>query len=366
MEGKTSMKNVIKYAGAFVAFMIGSGFATGQEIMQFFTAYGIKSIGGVLISMTLFSLVGAILVRYGFREKDNPYDNPFQYYCGLIFGKFLEWFIPIFLFMVVVVMISGSGATMHQYFGTPQLVGTLIMAILVLITNYFGLEKIVDIIGYLGPLTIIFTLVISVYALIINPDGLSQISEAMAHMKDMPRATASQNTWWLAGTLYVAYNVTGSIPFLSEMGKTANTKKEAIWGGVLGGITLMLAGLLLNLALLSYISQVSDLEIPNLYLSDLISPAASFVFSIILICEIYSTAAPMMWVAVRQFGGKEGSKRSKIVLVILTIIAFAGGQLPFGKLVGTVYPYTGYLGIVVLILVIIKTLGEKRIAKNNN
>ena len=46
---------VFKYAGAFVAFMIGSGFATGQEVMQFFTAYGIWGIGGIFISMFLYS-----------------------------------------------------------------------------------------------------------------------------------------------------------------------------------------------------------------------------------------------------------------------------------------------------------------------
>ena len=32
---------VLKTAGAFIAFLIGSGFATGQEIMQFFVAYGV-------------------------------------------------------------------------------------------------------------------------------------------------------------------------------------------------------------------------------------------------------------------------------------------------------------------------------------
>ncbi len=36
MEGKISILNVMKFAGAFIAFIIGSGFATGQEIMQFF------------------------------------------------------------------------------------------------------------------------------------------------------------------------------------------------------------------------------------------------------------------------------------------------------------------------------------------
>lgn len=360
MNKKTSIRNVFKYAGAFIAFMIGSGFATGQEIMQFFTSYGLYSIGGVIISMVLFSSLGAILLKFGYEQKNNPNVNAFHYYCGKILGSFLEWFVPIFLAMVVVVMISGSGATMNQYFGTPQIVGTLFMSIVVLISNYFGLQRIVDIIGYLGPITIIFTLFISVVALINNPSGLENIAENMSHIEKFQMATSSQNTWWLAGILYVAYNVTGSIPFLTEMGRVAHTKKEAVLGGIFGGIALMLAGLLLNLALLSYIDDVATLAIPNLFLSDLISPIASFIFSLILICEIFSTASPMMWITAQKFGGKEGTKRYKIVLVLLTIIAFAGGQLPFGQLVGIVYPYTGYLGIIVLAMVIIKTIKDSR------
>ena len=31
---------VATYAGAFIAFLIGSGFATGQEVVQYFSAYG--------------------------------------------------------------------------------------------------------------------------------------------------------------------------------------------------------------------------------------------------------------------------------------------------------------------------------------
>lgn len=359
---KTSVRNVMKYSGAFIAFMIGSGFATGQEIMQFFTGYGLYSVGGIFISMFLFAYSGAILMRFGFDTKNESL-NAFKYYCGKIFGTFLEWFIPIFLFMVVVVMISGAGATMNQYFGTPQIVGTLIMAALVLITNLFGLQKIVDIIGNLGPITIVFTLGIAVVALVKNPGGLAGISEAMAKVGELPKATGSTSTWWLAGILYVAYNVTGSIPFLTEMGKSANSRREAILGAVIGGVALMTSALLLNLALLSHLEAIAGLEIPNLYLSDLISPVVSLVFSIILILEIFSTASPMMWVTTRKFGGEEGSKKSRIVLVGLTILALIGGQLPFGQLVGTVYPYTGYLGIVVLILIILRTLRDAKKAK---
>ena len=43
MKGKgsrCSIRNVVTFAGAFIAWIIGSGFATGQEILQFFTSYG--------------------------------------------------------------------------------------------------------------------------------------------------------------------------------------------------------------------------------------------------------------------------------------------------------------------------------------
>nr|WP_330365072.1 hypothetical protein [Clostridioides difficile] len=36
MSGKVNIKTVISFAGAYVATVIGSGFATGQEILQFF------------------------------------------------------------------------------------------------------------------------------------------------------------------------------------------------------------------------------------------------------------------------------------------------------------------------------------------
>jgi uncharacterized membrane protein YkvI len=39
VRDKYSNKAVIKYTGAFIAWVIGSGFATGQEALQFFSSY---------------------------------------------------------------------------------------------------------------------------------------------------------------------------------------------------------------------------------------------------------------------------------------------------------------------------------------
>ena len=40
MEYRGSILNILKFAGAYIAFIIGSGFATGQDIMQYFTSNG--------------------------------------------------------------------------------------------------------------------------------------------------------------------------------------------------------------------------------------------------------------------------------------------------------------------------------------
>ena len=69
MKQKTDWLNVVKYAGAYIAFIIGSGFATGQEIIQFYTSYGIWGIGSIAISMFLFAWVGGTVTDIIYNES---------------------------------------------------------------------------------------------------------------------------------------------------------------------------------------------------------------------------------------------------------------------------------------------------------
>ena len=42
-EERCDKKAVVRIAGGFIAWIIGSGFATGQEVLQFFSSYGYLS-----------------------------------------------------------------------------------------------------------------------------------------------------------------------------------------------------------------------------------------------------------------------------------------------------------------------------------
>lgn len=360
---RVSALNVLKFAGAFVAFLIGSGYASGQEIMQFFTAYGIWSIGGLLIALVLFAWLGKVLMNYGHRHRDlgpdHMADQGFRYYCGKCFGAFLAWFIPVFLLLVCIVMTSGAGATLAQYFGLPNWVGSAGMCALVLVTNFFGFKRIVDVIGIVGPVIIVFSVVIATVAIAANPGGLAQVGEHASTFAGMANATNGAPLWALAGLLYVAYNVTGSLPFFTQTGGTACSAREAKWGGIVGGIAFIGAAILMNIALLCHIEDVAQLEVPTLFLSDLISPVISIIFAVILMGGIYSTAAPMMWTSVNRFA-PEGTKRNKAVLVVFSIIIMliVSSPLSYGQLMGIVYPYTGYIGIAFIACVIVRQIIE--------
>lgn len=56
MQKTTSGNGIFSTSMALVGTVIGAGFASGQEIMQFFCDFGIQGVDGVLISALGFFL----------------------------------------------------------------------------------------------------------------------------------------------------------------------------------------------------------------------------------------------------------------------------------------------------------------------
>lgn len=296
MKQKTDWLNVVKYAGAYIAFIIGSGFATGQEIIQFYTSYGIWGIGSIAISMFLFAWVGGTVTDMGFRTKGMEKVNAYGQICGKWLGTFYEYFVRIFLFAVVVVMISGAGATLNEYYGLNYYVGSLLMAVLIFVAFAFGFNKLLDVIGCIGPVIIVFSIVVAV-ATIVSGSGL----DLNVDITPIANMRSSAN-WWISGILYASYNIFGAIPFLTTMGAGSTSAREVKLGGILGGVVLMTAVLFMNAALLLRVDEIAQFAVPTLRLAKDISPVLGALFSVVLLCGIFSTAAPHDVDGVQQAG----------------------------------------------------------------
>ncbi len=333
---------IIVLAGAFVSFILGAGTATGQEILQFFVSHGYYGIGAIVIAAVLHMWFGAYAMDVGLRLKAEDSKAVFIYFCGKYLGTFFYWFSQLFILVVFVVMISGAGATVSEYFGTGIITGRAIMAILVLVTALLRLETIIKILGIAGPIIVIFAVIVGAGSF--NPAGFSQADEMI---RELNLSTATKY-WWQSGFVYSSFVLLVALPFLANLGKDEVRRKNVIIGGNLGGLIMLIGVFAIYMGILSNIDKLHTKDIPTLFLADQISPALALFFSIILLIAIYTTAVGMLWTVSIQFS--KGSKlKYRIITITLTIVGFFSGLFPFAKIIDLVYPIVGYIGLILMV-----------------
>ncbi len=247
-------------------------------------------------------------------------------------------------------MISGAGSTLTEYYGINPYLGRVLMAVATLITVSMGLEKLVSILGRIGPVIAVFTIAVGLISLFKHLDGLSMVGEAMKNIE----VTKASESPIVSGVIYNTLNIIVMIVFLTGMGASIESKRMLL-GGLLGGIVFMTAGIVMYLAMISDIGNLYMKEIPSLYLADNIAPIVGVCFSVALILGIYTTAVPLLWSVTNRIVEDEHPK-FKLVTTVIAILACIGGFLPFGKLVNILYPYTGYMGLLILVCMVYKAI----------
>lgn len=351
---KKNVQEILKIAGAYIAVCIGSGFATGQEILQYYSAFGFKSLMGGLLCMALLAICGAEILKVGKEEKLQSTSDVFSFFCGKYIGLFFKGFMPILLFSTFVVMVSGAGAAINQYFGVNPAVGRVFLIVIVLGSLYLGFDKVISVIGSLGNLIIIVAVTIGLISIFKNIDGLKTASSFINSVE----ITKASSSWWLSGILYASLCILVSTPFLMGMGGTVTTKKNCLLGGIAGGAILIIAAMILNLGILANIKEVYTEQIPTLFLANKISAVAASIFVGMLVAGIYTTAVPLLWATCDTFSN-EGTVKFKVIALIASVIGYFGGSLPFAKLVNLIYPPAGVAGIVLIIAIFYKSFFKR-------
>ncbi|TQR21322.1 hypothetical protein [Psychrobacillus vulpis] len=339
------MKKSLQIGSAFIGVIVGAGFASGQEILQFFSSFGYVGIAGSIVASLLFAFLGMNLVQLGSRLQTTSHKDVIYHICGRYLGMFVDFIITFFLFGVTVVMFSGSGAIFEEQFGLPMLLGSLLMAILTILSVTLNIKKVIGLISAVTPFLLVIVLVIAGYSFI-HFDPLSIHMDA-AIAKTSPAAS----NWIMGSLLYVSYNIAAGAAMITVMGGTIKDKKVAAWGGIIGGLGLGLLILLINFSLLTQIDSIADVAMPMITLANGMHPIVSVFMAIILIGMIYNTAVAMLY-AFSARVVKPTQPSFKVFTVLFGILAFGASFVGFVNLVGTVYPLMGYLGFTLIAAII--------------
>ncbi|MCQ1530684.1 YkvI family membrane protein [Lutispora saccharofermentans] len=344
---------IITLAGAFLAFLIGSGVATGQEIMQYYSPYGFKVIGtAITIAIIL------IIANYGFAYAGKKGDitkgsEVFNFYCGPIAGRAFDLFTVFFCYMSYVVMVSGAASTLQQQYGFPLIVGAILIVVLAGTTVAFGLNSIVDIIGKIGPTLVTMIFIMSSVSLIMNA-GRIPANIAAIDSGSLAVTKAGAN-WFLSGASNGGFCILWLAGFTTALGIKEDFK-TLMKANILSSIVLVVVNSIIGFAILAKIDAVGSLQIPNLYLASELWAPLAYIFGILIFAAIYTTACPLLWTASSRFA-TEGTSKFRILTAVLAVIGLLIAlYVPFNVLMNYIYVINGYLGFIVLAIMIIRMI----------
>ena len=326
------MKNkkitTLQVAGTYIGTIVGAGFASGQEMLQFFVSFGKIGLVGLLIVTLLFIYFGYIIMELGWKLKVSSHLPIVKKVGGKYLSVFSDVVITFFLFGALTAMIAGSGALFHQEFNLNPHLGSLFMATITVITVLGGFDSIINSISIVVPFLILSAVTVSIAAILSAPS----LSDATLCCIERPILLRN---WLWSSILYISYNIVPSISILGPLGKQAQDRKTIRNGAILGGVGLGVGAIAIFLALYVNASSIEHLEIPMIMVARRIS--RWFKAYMQWFCsEIYTTAVEI-YTAFRQeyvIEYKEGYYRC-LAMFLLGVFSKLHG---FSNLVKYMYP----------------------------
>ena len=349
---KVSIAKMISICGACIAFYIGSGFATMQEIMQYDVAYGSQFWIVIFVSAVIYLYTNWSFIENGNRLQIARGGDIYNVYCGKYIGKFYDVFSAFFCYMSFIVMCGGANSTMAQQWGAPNGLGAIVLTVAVVVTAYFGLNGILNALGMLGPVIIVIILTVSTVCAI---TGASELGAGLAKIDGGMDLVKVGNSPWASGASYGGFVILWFAAFLAEIG-ASNKKIEANVGMILSTVFIFGATTLCCCALASHIDLVATADIPSLILAGTMSPLFANIFAVIIFCGIYTTAVPLLWTGVGAVA-KQGTKRYKILCIVGGVVGCVAALfLPYKALVNILYGLNGYLGFILVAFMIVNDI----------
>ena len=330
------LKNALLISFAFIGTVVGAGFASGQEAMLYFSAFGTQGLWGAVLGSALMLIAGVTILQLGsfFQAKEH------MEVLGSISSKVMGWILDIAtivtLFSIGFVMFAGAGANLNQQFGIPVWIGAVLMLAATIGFGMLDVDKVTGAIGALTPFLLIFVIVGCGWTLINNHPDWEALNAAAAQVD------SSLPNWWIAALNYTGLNVMCVVSMALVIGGNQLDTRAAGLGGLFGGIGYLVMLMLLALALLVKIETVEGQDMPLLTLITDINPTMGLIMSLVIFGMIFATCLGMFFALGKRLArGREDKFR---------IIFISACLIGFQQLVSTVYPILGYLGLLLIVV----------------
>ncbi|MDN8626800.1 YkvI family membrane protein [Corynebacterium ureicelerivorans] len=340
------MGKTFKVALALVGLTVGAGFASGQEVIQYFLSFGYRGIVGAAIAGITIAVFSGWVYQLGSYYLADDHSAVFKSVSRPWIAKYMDITTMFTLFCIGFVMVAGAGANLEQQFGLPTWVGSAIMVVLLLLSGLLDVDKLTSVISFITPLLIICLLAAFVITLADMPDNVGQINEIA---QTNPHASGTFDNWLITALNYATLVMIMDTSMMLVFAGSHMNPAQAGKGGLLGGIMFAVLLLILTFVLFMNMEHVMGSDLPLLKVFDNMHPTVGVFVSIVIYLMIYNTAVGLFYALSRRLSHDKPGK-FRLYYAVVVLIGFALSFIGFADLVGWVYPVLGYLGLVLAIV----------------
>ena len=369
---------------------VGGGFASGNQVIQYYSNYGYTSVIFPILAMGLLAVVMYIMMKFA---KLSGFTNYKDTYAALYPKPWMEIFFEIFYIIIVLAAmasaVAGAGEVLANFIGVPYVgagkvtMNLVIVAVLIILT-IFGIKLVRAASTVLSVAIIVITVLLVVFGLTVDYDSIAAQLTSQYNVELAEYTNATATAIWKGVLVYAAFQCVSIPPMIAAANELSlkGVKKANILGWLMNGLALAASGWMLTkwyplLASLQsagkeflaanptatvatdpIVAYANALGIPNQTVLDLIGIKWLLVaFSVLLFCAFMSTCVTLVYTMIQRFEGKffpntikNDKLRGTIVAGLVIAICFAISLLGLTDIVKYAYGYDGYYSIVVIVI----------------
>jgi len=348
----------------FQSVVIGGGYGTGRELVEFFLAYG--PLGGFLGMLFVTTITWSLFLAltFVFAHTFGTYD--YRTFFKKLLGPFwpiYEIIYIIFLIIVLAVIGAASGRMFAEHFQLPYIytAGVIVMLVAVGFLTFKGtglIEKFLSIWSFLLYAVYIVFFIITIIKL-----------------GDVVRANFSaceiKPGWIVSSLKYAFYNLSIG-PVILFCLKHIQTRKQALSAGIIAGVIGIFPALLFYVALVAYYPAVNDEDVPSLFAFQQIAVLPLFiVFQVVLYGTLVETGTAMIHSvneriqsALQAHNKALPKKLRPVIAIVFLLFALAASMFGLKDLIAKGYG-TACWGFFWIYLVPLITWGLYKILKSS-
>ena len=287
MRGIFSSRFVRLYivpGAVYQSVMVGGGYGTGREIVEYFVSYGV--LGGLLgfgISFATVALVLGLTFELSRIHRAYDYRNFFKHLLGRGWVVY-ELLVVLQFVLVLAVLASAAGNISRDSLGVPYGLGLVVMLAVIAVLTFFGRELVEKALTFWS--AFLYAVFIAFFIMIFRNES-EAISVQIA-------AAEAADGWAVSGFKYALYNL-ATVPLLLYVARDFETRREAVTSGIAGALIALAPAVLFHVAFFAAYPAIVEQNIPVYWLlATYATPLFVGIYSVMLFGTFIETGAGLL------------------------------------------------------------------------